>query len=352
MHVKIEKLVYGGEGVGFMNGKVVFVPFSAPDDILDINIISDRGAWCRGKISKIIKPAACRVVPKCPVYGACGGCDWQHISYDVQTIWKRDILVESLERIGRINSPFVSSTVPSPEIWNYRNRIQLHVNRSGRVGFYRSGSHEIVEFKRCAIADERINEILDKNRSTISQRDRGIALRVGGDESFSQVNTEQNENIKKILCKWLSDIGCQNIMELHAGSGNFTFDICKTCEQVFASELDGRAVESAKRKMEKLSIVNVEFIRASALRAIKDMNQNLKYDAILLDPPRKGCFEIIDTVITRGIKNIIYISCDPATLARDIAKLVEGGYKHVESIPIDMFPQTHHIESINLLRLA
>ncbi|MBT3182732.1 MAG: class I SAM-dependent RNA methyltransferase [Deltaproteobacteria bacterium] len=347
MQIKIEKLIYGGNGAGEIDGKKVFVPLSAPGDILDVEIVGDHKTWSEAKILSVVETASCRVTNKCPVFGTCGGCQWQHLSYDTQLEWKRSILKETLEHIGGIENPEVLPTLASPKQWNYRNKIQLHVDSKGRIGFYKPKSKEVVEFDECYIADESLNAKLNEKREKYSKRDRGVALRVEDGPAFVQINSGQNEQIKKVISEWIADLPHSSILELYAGAGNFTFEIAKMADRTVASDVDKIAIAIAKERARALGLSNIEFIRSSSGKAAKRMQGDC--DLLLMDPPRKGCADAIADILNLKPKSIIYISCNPATLARDMSDLNAGGYHFQKSMPVDMFPQTYHIESINLL---
>jgi len=348
MQIHIEKLVHGGNGMGHADGKAVFVPFSAPGDDLDVEITADHKGFSEAEILKVIKPASCRVEPRCPVFGRCGGCQWQHIDYAEQLRWKREILAEALSRVAKLENPNVLEAMPSPKQWHYRNRMMLHVDSRGRVGYYRARSKEVVEFDECFIAEEGLNDEMNRRREEIGKRDRGIALRSSGDESFSQVNSAQNENLKGLLSEWLSEVPHSNVCELYAGSGNLTQAIARMAVRVVASEIDVRAVEAAAEMLSHAGLNNVEFKRMPAEKVAA--RHGGLCDAVVIDPPRKGCREAIEAIAEGGPLSIIYISCDPATLARDVRFLCGRGYRLVKSRPVDMFPQTFHIESISLMR--
>jgi len=330
-----------------MDGKKVFVEFAAPGDTLEIEIVRDHGSFAEARIMRVIEPAPCRVMPACPVFGRCGGCQWQHLSYATQLEWKSRILAETLARIGGIPESHVLPALPSPTQWNYRNRIQLHVDSKGRVGFYRPKSKEVVEFERCYIADEHLNEMLAAHRAEFATRDRGVSLKVSDGPHFSQVNTAQNEAVQKILIEWVSEVPHARVVELYAGSGNFTFPMAQVATQIFATEIDGRAIAAAKERATREGVTNIEFICAPAERILKKFKGPC--DLVFLDPPRKGAAEAIEAITALGPKAIIYMSCDPATMARDVRTLATSGWSLVKSLPIDMFPQTFHIESLNLL---
>jgi len=347
MMVTIDKLVHGGQGMADALGKKVFVPYSAPGDSLEVEVVAEHAGFLDARIVEILNPAPCRVAPRCPVFGECGGCQWQHLDYESQIVWKREIVREVLVRIGKLRDPEVLPTVPSPKRWNYRNRMQLHVDSRGRVGYYRPRSKEVVEFESCAIAADGINEELALRREEISGRDRGIALRAGGGEGFLQVNSEQNENLRGILAQWLGRVPHERVIELHAGSGNFTFAMAAVAGQIVATEIDGRAVEAAREAQGERGTTNVQFRRCDALRAVKRFGQGS--DAIVLDPPRKGCPEAIEAIAEAAPASVIYVSCDPATLARDVRRLCQAGYGLELAQPVDMFPQTFHVETVCML---
>ncbi len=346
--IAVDKLAYGGAGLGQLDGKKIFVPFAAPGDVLEVETVKDKGSFAEARIIKILEPAACRVTPPCPVFGQCGGCQWQHLSYETQLAWKQLILAETLEHLGAIERPEVFPALPSPQQWNYRNRIQLHVDSKGRIGFYKPRSKEVVEFERCYIADERLNRMLAEHRDEYAKRDRGTALRLAGGPHFSQVNAAQNENVRNLLVQWLRDIAHETVIELYAGSGNFTFPLAGIASKVVALEVDGRAVKFARHYAEDEGIGNVTFHRLPAER-VRQAHHKGSCDVIFLDPPRKGASEALDAVIDIEPAHIIYMSCDPATMARDAKVLIQHGWRHVKSLPIDMFPQTYHIESLTML---
>ena len=267
MQIHIEKLIHGGNGMGHADGKAVFVPFSAPGDELEVEMTADHQGFSEARIKRIIEPASCRVKPRCPVFGRCGGCQWQHIDYAEQLRWKGEILAETLRRMGKLAEPNVLPAMPSPKQWHYRNHMMLHVDSRGRVGYYRARSKEVIEFDECFIAKEELNRELKRRREEISKRDRGIALRIEGDESFSQVNAEQNENLKALLVEWLSELPHSSALELYAGSGNLTEGIASLARHVVASEIDSRAVDAAAERFAEKRILNVEFKRRGALIA-------------------------------------------------------------------------------------
>ncbi|MFH1654728.1 MAG: class I SAM-dependent RNA methyltransferase [Pseudomonadota bacterium] len=348
MKVKIEKLVHGGSGSALLDGKMVFVPYAVPGDEVEIEIVASHRGYDEAKIVKIVKPSDDRVEPECPVFGRCGGCQWQHISYDAQAYWKEKIVREALVRIGKIPDPNVLKIIPSTDQWHYRNRVQLHVDREGRVGFYAPKSQDVVEFDECLIAATEINEKLSELKPSLRGRDRGISIEIeerGG--SFSQINSAQNERLKGLLCDWLRDVPHENVVELYAGNGNFSFELSKIAKQLLATDVDRKAIDHAKKRAKEEGIENLKFLSADARKSLNLLKEPT--DCLVLDPPRKGCQDILEDIVRREPRAIIYVSCEPATLARDLKHLLEAGYKLEKVQPIDMFPQTFHIESVSLL---
>lgn len=342
----IEKLVCGGMGLGTHEGKKYFVPFSSPGDVVNAKIKDDHKGFAECEIVSIETPSPCRVKPLCPVFGICGGCQWQHISYGTQLEWKKKIVIESLERIGGLLNFEILDTLPSPKEWYYRNKIQLHVDSKGRVGFYKPKSKEVVEFSECMIADEAINAELNQRRAEISKRDRGIALRLETGAPFEQINSGQNKNLKSRVVEWMKEVPHDTIFELHAGAGNFTFALAAIAERVVASDIDGRSIQLAREKQAAEKKWNIEFVCAPGARAARRVGQ--RCDAVLADPPRKGMEDSIETVCSLNPQTLFYVSCDPSTLARDAAALVKCGFMLKRIQPVDMFPQTHHIETLSM----
>jgi len=184
-------------------------------------------------------------------------------------------------------------------------------------------------------------------RESLRTRAKGIGIRKEEGPAFSQVNTSQNEQMKKVLRSWLQEIPHDRVLELFAGSGNFTFYLADIIPEIIASDIDGRAVRYAKDRIKKEQILNVKFFCEEAHKTILRIKD--KIDVVILDPPRKGCFEVAKLIHEIKPSHVLYISCDPATLSRDLKLLNAHGYKLIKSLPVDMFPQTYHIESINLL---
>lgn len=354
MQLTIEKLIHGGSGVGTFEGKKIFVPFTAPGDVVEARITKDHGNFAEAELVRVISASTERVSPLCPVFGRCGGCQWQHLSYASQLKWKRAIVVESLNRIGKLElksaEELVLPTQASPKQWHYRNRIQLHV-RQEKVGFYAPKTNEVVEFSECFIAHEQLNAELNEKRVEISQRDRGIQLRLDESTFFTQVNTEQNEFLRSELMAWVKTLPHQKVLELYAGGGNFTFALAEAAQEVIACDIDVQAINLAKKRQSELKTAeNIQFEAVSSEKLVEKLQkQRISLDGVVLDPPRKGASEVLPQVVQLQPQWMIYISCDPATFARDIKGLALAGYHLKKVQPLDMFPQTFHVEVMGLL---
>lgn len=323
--IKIEKLVYGGSGLGFLEKFPIFVPMTAVGDEIECRIVRKMKGYAEADLVHILTPSQNRVTPKCEQFGRCGGCQWQHIDYASQILWKQLILEEQLVRIGKQKSPNVLPAIPSPKVWNYRSRIKLHKGKAGLAGFYAPGSHELVEVKECLIAGPE------------AETSGGV---------FTQVNPAQNENLKSLVAGLVKKFGPSKILELYCGNGNLTFPLAKVAGKITAADSDRRAIKEAAAVAESRGLKNIRFENKSAKNALEAA------DCLVLDPPRSGCKEIIGGVLKLRPSAVIYVSCNPATLARDVCELAKGGYKLASSQPIDMFPQTYHIESVSVLVLS
>jgi len=352
MKLKIEKLVYEGRGLGFNDGKAVFVPFAAPGDLLDVRITKSCKGFDNAEIVDILEPGSCRVEPTCPYYGACGGCHLQHVGYAHQLLWKQLILEEQLCRLAKLDGPDVLPTIPSPIIWDYRNRIQAH-HKKGKTGFLRRESNEIVDVVECPIASPGVNRKLKEIREDWPSKDSRYEISDDPEETFCQVNPFVNEALKQLVVEWFLDLKSKNVLELYAGSGNLTFELAAVAKSIVAVERDKRAVALGNEFVEKKSgAAKVCFVASDVERAFghKEVGAYGPIDLVLTDPPREGMEKpVVQNIAKIGPKNILYISCNPSTLARDLKIFIEEGYQLIRSQPLDMFPQTYHIESVTLI---
>ena len=351
IEVHIDKLVYGGKGLAFWKGQAVFVPLVLPGERVLVRLGGQRKDYWEADLLEILEPSPERGVPRCRYFGKCGGCHWQHMGYATQLFWKREIVKESLVRLGKFENPHVFTILPSPQIWGWRSRIQIHRDPKGHVGFYREQSHDVIDIDECLIADAAVNDDLrqfrseSKNTHQMSHKET-CELRSNPSGVFSQVNPAQNENLKQLLWKWAESLPHNHIVELFCGQGNLSSVFEKRCRTLVGVDVSREAILQARKCSPQF-----DFYVDEAGSFYKTFQPKNPTDLLVLDPPREGCVDLVEGVVIHQPKNIFYISCNPTTLARDLKLLREkGGYQLVSVQPIDMFPHSFHIESLSWMR--
>lgn len=350
--LKIEKLNSEGAGVGRQDGKVCFVPWTAPGDTVLAHVEKEGKDFNECRLLEIIEKSPDRVDPPCPYFLNCGGCQLQHISYEAQLKAKQTLVTDALKRIARLPDAAVSPIIPSPKIWNYRNRIRLHRDRKGKIGFFKNASHEIIEIEKCLIADERINEKLPLLRvvGAGSKPPLTDEVRVDGLRTFAQVNDPQNETMIKLVVDFADPKPGEKIIDLYCGVGNFTFPLARKGGEVIGIEKNGAEIEEARKRVGLEKVTNIRWIQQSAPEALVGLQgDGLRCDTLVADPPRRGLSEAVEGMMALKPKKIVYVSCNPATFARDAARLIKAGYHLEKCQPLDMFPHTSHVEVIGLL---
>lgn len=289
--------------------------------------------------------------------------------YEAQVRWKGEILAETIRRVGRIPEPKVLPVIPAAEPWNYRRRIQLKVTEDGRIGFHAYHSHDVISFDDCKIADPLLNEKLASLRGD-TQRPTGpfelslngsgvVCVREGSEPGvFSQVHSVQNERLVETMLDFafgnaeIAFTKKRRVVELYAGSGNMSFPLAERAGWISCVEENSEAVRRGEEAADVRGIKNMEWILGSAEWGLKKIYRGkTPVDLLVLDPPRRGAKEVLDLVCVIRPRVIVYVSCDPVTLARDLNLLVRRYYRLEKVQPIDMFPQTYHIESVSKLVL-
>jgi 23S rRNA (uracil1939-C5)-methyltransferase len=376
--IKIESVAFGGEGVGRFNNFVIFVPFAAPDDELEVEITQLKKKFARGKIVKIIQPSDARVSPLCRYYQKCGGCCYQHINYERQLKIKKRQVAEAFEKIGKIAMPPVLEVIASPKIYNYRGKAQLHVasaNGECKIGFMNVDGDEIVDIEDCEIMENTINEKIsawrqdnqsphDKNaRVTIwsgfeAGKNEPITRKVKKKDflvppgGFFQANLYLTDSLVDKISRLAQLEDINTLIDAYCGSGLFSIFLANCAKNIIGIERDAKSIKYALINAANAHIKNVKFIKGTVEEILPGifLPSKNKIDMIILDPPRTGCGEpVLNSVSNLRPRRIIYISCNPATQARDVRYLNEQGYELLSLMPIDMFPQTEHIETIGLL---
>jgi 23S rRNA (uracil1939-C5)-methyltransferase len=401
----VDNPAYGGLTVGRIEGKAALVKGAIAGETVEAEIIEEKKDYCMAVARKILTPSPYRKTPKCRFFGVCGGCRLQHISYEGQLETKQAVLAGSLKRIGKIETP-LSQPLFINNPWNYRFRAQFKIS-GDKIGFYRENSNDIVDIDSCPLMAPRINETLSKARPIIeringakelhiSTGDRvsallkisetgkcerhdiedllkfaglsGIIVSFGkktmrqygntrlelelcglkytiSPKSFFQSHWILNLKVIEFIKNELAPLSGKTILDLYCGAGNFSLPLAAEAEKIIAVEENPAAIQDGKLNLKTNGISNYEFIYSCAEKlSIKD-----NIDILITDPPRAGLTnKAIEKIFNLHPVKIVYISCNPATLARDLKKLLTG--YEIESIRmIDFFPQTYHIESLVFL---
>jgi 23S rRNA (uracil1939-C5)-methyltransferase len=344
--VQVERVGFGGTGIGRLaDGKVCFIPYVIPGEKVKARIRSMHSSYVETDLSEVIEASADRVSPKCPVFGRCGGCHYQHVSYAKQLAIKSAQVAEVLQRLGGIPTAPVEPTIPSPLEFHYRNRITVH-SESGRVGFFGSRTRRIVEVKQCPIANERVNALLGQLRSS-EPKDGTYPLREFSDyRGFRQVNDAVAERLLAIV-EEMARPGNRLLVDAYCGAGFFARRLADLFGLTIGIEWSSDAVRAARGKAGPREIYLLGDVKRHlmpALAAAPPENTTL-----LLDPPEAGLeAEVVETIASKHPQRLIYVSCNPATLARDLKNLAPR-YLLGRVCPLDMFPQTSEIEVVAVL---
>ena len=384
--IELERPGHQGEAVGRRDdGKIVLASYGITGERVVVEILEEHPSFIVAEVVEVLRPSPERVEPRCPHFGACGGCQLQHVSYEEQGKIKRNALADQLRRIGRIVNPPVGDILAAEDPWNYRNNARFTVRREGATGFTHWHTHRFEPIDECLIMDPRINDIKRKLDGALTNRERQLAVRVGkntgdtlihptlngrGDElgvetgqdsyeerlfnvpfrvsaaSFFQVNTAQAERMMALVRDRLQPTASDTIVDAYAGVGTIAALIAPMVGRVIAIEESVAAVRDAEINLAPFP--NVEMVLSKTEEALPELDERV--DAVILDPPRAGCYpEVIDALGRLQPRRIVYVSCDPATLARDLNRLILYGYTLTGVTPVDMFPHTYHIESVSTL---
>ncbi len=435
MQFEVEKLVYGGDGLGRLpaddkgRGKTVFVPFVVPGEQVETSVVENRPGFTRAKLDKVLTPSPDRVEPGCPYFGRCGGCQYQHIRYEAQLRYKAEILRETVRRTAKLDLQS-EIQVHSSEPWNYRNRTRLRVQHAPRfaIGYHRSNSHELLPVEQCPISSPLINRAIaavallgsqgkapvslhglqffadhvdgkllveayvrpgsgagdcqpfaaelratvldvagvvvfatspveDESRqraplsATLGEESQAIGddsllyhavghdYRVSGG-SFFQTNRFLVDELAQTVVQKLTG---RAALDLYAGAGLFTLPLARNFDQVIAVEGSPHSFADLRHN----APANVKPVRASVEAFLAERGSKLAPDRVLVDPPRAGLGEKTAAALGRmSVPRVTYVSCDPATLSRDLRVLLESGFKVEQAHLVDLFPQTYHMETV------
>jgi 23S rRNA (uracil1939-C5)-methyltransferase len=343
VELRIDSLASGGDGVGRLEGRVIFVPRSAPGDLLRVRVGQVKPRFARAEIIEVLQPGPGRREPPCPYYGSCGGCSWMHLREETQQQARLQIVEDCLTRIGGLKGLPGFESIPSPLHTHYRVRARV-AYQDGRVGFRSRGSHRVVDVERCMVLDGPTQLALQRLREAPPSGQGETEIR-GFDGYFHGYHVSPEAFFQangSILDAWRARVSmaCTSgttLVELYAGVGFYTVAVQENFRRVIAVE---RA--SAARDLERNASVRV--LQLSAEEFVEAELESQLPDVVLLNPPRTGCAPSVIRAIARcAPRRLVYVSCDPPTLARDIARL-EDTYRVASVTLIDAMPQTHHIE--------
>ena len=340
--ITVHDVAFGGKGVARHEGKVVFVPFVIPGEVVTAKVTRDKKKFAEAELISVVTPSPDRVEPPCPVFGRCGGCAYQHMTYERQLALKSAQVEQTLRRVGKLAEVPMRAIVPAPKPYGYRNRIRVHV-ADGIVGFFAADAHALVDVVQCPIASPVVNEALRRLRGA-AVRDGDYSLRApGGGPFFEQTNPEVTRELVALVTSSVRS-GQQLLIDAYCGGGLFAREFAPLFEKVIGIEENFQAIEAARHHAQP----NEKYIAGDVADFLGEVmtTHDAARTTLLLDPPATGLeARVLDLVIGGAPSEIVYVSCNPATLARDLATLCRD-YSLTAVTPVDMFPQTAEIEVV------
>ena len=385
VEVLIERILPGGVGLAHAGGQTILVGLAAPGDRLRVRLKYTRGRTAFASIREILSPSPVRIEPPCPYFGRCGGCDFQQLSYEAQLASKVEIIRDCLRRIAHIEAPANIPITGSPLAWRYRSRAQWQYDpQKKHLGYFERGTHRVCDVVECPVLVPALQETLTELREQMqsgllpqeatefqavagddgtslappagARTTREVRRLIGGDdyrfdaEGFFQIN---HELLADLIAAAVRDARGETAVDLYSGVGLFTLPLAHRFKHVVGVEANPAAIAYAQRNLAGAHLANAkvecvtvnEWLQANAERLAP-------VDYVLLDPPRSGVEEGgVEGILALRPQHICYVSCDPATLARDLKGLIAGGYRLDSIAALDLFPQTHHVETVAHLDL-
>jgi len=400
-------MAHGGSALGRHESRVIFVPYTIPGETVRVEVVEEHKRWARARLVEILVPSPQRVEPPCPYFGLsangqprCGGCQYQHIDYEAQLAFKREVVADQLSRIGGLEVD-VEEAIGAAEPWRYRNNVQFHVTPEGYLGFLAADSDQIVPVEECLIIDPLLDDLWDTfdmrwpqlyhlslrcgsatgdtmaifeleeyqdfdidvdfpvscvlllpdGEAVVLVGDLRLVEHVAGRDygisagSFFQVNTGGAEALVALVREFLAPQGDETLLDLYSGVGLFGLALAGEVGRVVAIESAPSAVEDFH--FNAAGLENVTLLEGKVQSVLGRLEEPV--DLVVLDPPRAGAGERVVAEIARlAPGRIVYVSCDPATLARDARHLTDAGYRMAVVQPLDLFPQTFHVETVAL----
>ncbi len=340
IELEIEDVAFGGKGVGRSDGKAVFVPYTIEGERVSARITREKKQFTEAELERVLNVSTKRTTPECPYFGRCGGCSYQHIEYAHQLALKGRQVAQALRRIGHLADPPMQPIVPSPKPYAYRNRITVHADR-GVVGYYRRDVHELIDVESCPIAKPEVNQALGELRAR-QPREGHFTLRMHpGPRVFTQTNDEVADELVRLIESFFPS-GHHLLIDAFCGAGFFTKHLVHKFDRLIGIEWDQFAIAAAEAtatEKENYIAGDVEIELARSLAGV-----DLETTCLLLDPPATGLSPATRQILAEHpVHTLVYVSCNPATLARDLREL-ETAFKIMSVTPLDMFPQTAEIE--------
>jgi 23S rRNA (uracil1939-C5)-methyltransferase len=390
---------FGGDSIGKLpDGKTIFIPFGIAGERVEVEIVDSKKNFARGRIKRVLRESPKRIKARCPHFMECGGCHYQHLAYADQLTLKQEIVVDQLKRIGKVEVPPVKPIIGSPLEWNYRNTVQFHLSTTGKPGYQRAGANGVVEIRECHLPLPEINNLWPQLELEPESGIQRVSIRCGSDnelmvglestspqppefsvdiplsvvflgpdnplllsgedyslmqvlgrtfkvsaDSFFQVNLPQAEAMVKHVVELLKVDNKSEIVDAYCGAGLFSAFLAPKVKSLTGIELAESSCNDYADNLDEFE--NVSLYIGAVEEILPELK--LKPQAVLLDPPRAGLDPVaMAALIESAPQQIVYVSCDPATLARDIQKLVAAGYLLESVTPFDLFPQTYHVECI------
>lgn len=413
--VKITGMTFGRYGLARLDGRTVMVAEAAPGDELEIAIESERSGYAIGRIVRVIAPGPARRLPPCPFLPRCGGCDWQQLAYPAQLRAKAEVIASALQPVIGLELDPNDLVEPAPDEFAYRSRIRLKVGREGRLGFHEFGTNALVEIDHCMVATPgiklpvalaralrpnieeievtensgrevltaclrkapspaeigRARQIMEADpaiqgiiltgggtRETVGDPEVGIEVEEGMElradaDLFTQVNRAQNRKLVAAVMEMAAVRDDMELLDLFCGVGNLSLPAARRGAVVTGVDSDQRAIAAAARNAARMRLGRTKFAATKAA----DMAQFLvraryRPETVILDPPRAGAADLMEFIAKLRPRGVIYISCDLATLTRDVHALVAKSYRGSRVRAFDFFPQTHHVEMVAHLLLT
>jgi len=362
----ITDIAFGGEGVGRTDDFVVFVPFVALAEIVEAELTEVKKSFARARLLRVVQSSPERVEPECKHFAACGGCQYQHIAYDAQLRLKHKQVADLFQRIGGIDPAIVSPVIPCPAPFGYRNRIMIRSQWNKpeqrlNIGFVRHDGGLVEDIFECKIAEPALNQQITHVRQNPPPKGGlKVVLRIPPEgwevppDSFFQNNFFLLPRMVDTVRQFLKDSGSRHLVDVYCGVGFFAIELAKDVESYAGVEYDRMAIRSANKNAQTHGATNGSFVAGSAEERLPELLAKFTPEAttVILDPPRKGCLpETVELLRQVRPAQVIYISCHPATMARDLNAFTAAGVFELRRVvPLDMFPQTQHVECVADLR--